>query len=157
MSNSSGEKQEKLEERLWEKISIPKNMLSECWMWQGMKDRDGYGLFTVKGKKFRAHRIVHELVNGLLDEKEVVLHTCDNPSCCNPNHLKRGTQEENMQDKVNKGRARSRSNVLTKEAVLLIREMYAAKQATQEALSKIFEVTRENIVQIVNRKTWRHV
>lgn len=151
------EKQDRLEERLWEKIRIPEQVVTGCWSWEGLQDRDGYGIFTIKGKKFRAHRIVHELVNGLLDEKEVVLHTCDNPQCCNPAHLRRGTQEENMRDKVNKGRATTRKNVLTKEAVLMIREMYAAKQATQEALSKIFEVTRENIVQIVNRKTWRWV
>lgn len=76
-----------------------------CWEWQGAKTATGYGRMKVDNKAWMAHRyslkchLGRELKDGC-----VVLHTCDNPCCINPEHLREGTQKENMQDCKQKAR-----------------------------------------------------
>lgn len=72
-------------------------------------NRDGYGDIHVKidGKyrHFKVHRVVFMLFNNCdLSANDIVMHSCDNPACCNPRHLSKGTHADNIQDKVNKGR-----------------------------------------------------
>ena len=75
------------------------------WRSKGMKDADvGYGCFSYRGKGWRAHRIAWTLVNGEIPKGLFVLHRCDNPPCCNPDHLRLGTHKENMDDMNRKGR-----------------------------------------------------
>ncbi len=94
-----------LEQRLRSKIVIDRK--TGCHEWMGFK-HNGYGMFMVKwGDTRRVHRLVWELANGPIAEGLHVLHRCDNPSCCNPNHLALGTHAENMADKARKGRARN--------------------------------------------------
>lgn len=85
-------------ERLWE--NIEKGDPSECWPWLGGTNPGGYGhIVTPDGKKHLAHRLVIDA-----QPDEVVMHSCDNPPCCNPAHLSARTQAENMRDMVAKGR-----------------------------------------------------
>ena len=81
---------------------------NSCWLWLGGKDLDGYGLFQLDGKQWRAHRYSQMISNGLDINKPIVMHTCDNPSCVNPKHLVNGTVLENNLDKINKGRCNSK-------------------------------------------------
>jgi hypothetical protein len=74
----------------------------DCWEWQ--KSRDRYGVMKVRGKACKVHRVAWEWFVGPIPEGLFVLHKCDNPSCCNPNHLFLGTQKDNMQDCAAKGR-----------------------------------------------------
>ena len=76
-----------------------------CWEFQGNSDRDGYRFFQFEGKDWRAHRL-SVVFDGRDPTGLVVCHHCDNPSCVNPKHLFVGTQKDNKQDCVNKGRAR---------------------------------------------------
>ena len=76
----------------------------DCWLWQGGMDADGYGLFQLDGKQWRAHRYSQHIHNGLDNALPVVMHTCDNPRCVNPNHLVNGTVQQNSLDKISKGR-----------------------------------------------------
>jgi hypothetical protein len=76
----------------------------DCWLWTCMKDRDGYGLFGLDGKQWRAHRFMMHITEGLSVDKPVVMHTCDNPPCVNPKHLINGTIQDNNLDKLLKGR-----------------------------------------------------
>lgn len=84
--------------------------VTACWPWIGSrKKRHGYGVVTVKGhdgkwKAMGAHRAAWEVTNGPIPKGLCVLHTCDNPPCVNPSHLKLGTVQENNADKVLKGR-----------------------------------------------------
>ena len=80
--------------------------LKTCWEWMGIKYKpSGYGRFKIKGKEYLAHRIAYSFFwNVDLQHCNVIMHTCDNPSCCNPLHLKNSTQLENMKDKMSKNR-----------------------------------------------------
>jgi HNH endonuclease len=96
---------------LWSKVD--KRGEDECWNWMGYKNEDGYGRVQIKEWSYFAHRVIFNLVNpGIIelnapksyDETGFLLHTCDNPSCCNPKHLWVGTHAQNMADKVAKNR-----------------------------------------------------
>ena len=97
------------QERFWSKVSIEHEDL--CWNWLATKDGRGYGMFSIrrregrKSRMMRSHRYSLELKEGrhLLPDEEAC-HTCDNTSCCNPNHLFVGTHDDNMKDMVSKGR-----------------------------------------------------
>lgn len=75
-----------------------------CWEWQGKRDRRGYGVFYACLGETKAFRIAYRLTKGDIETGKVILHSCDNPPCCNPNHLSQGTHLENMLDKITKGR-----------------------------------------------------
>ena len=99
-------------EVLWSKVD--KRSENECWNWKGFKNHDGYGRTWINDKGYYAHRVIYSLVypntitlNAPLsqDDSGFLLHTCDNPSCCNPKHLWVGTHADNMADKVAKGRS----------------------------------------------------
>ena len=98
-------------EVLWQKVD--KKSENECWNWLGYKNAQGYGRTEINNKSYYAHRVIFNLVNpGLInlnapkdtDEYGFIMHSCDNPSCCNPKHLSIGTHADNMADKVAKGR-----------------------------------------------------
>jgi hypothetical protein len=72
-----------------------------CWLWSGGGVRP-YGLISTG-----THRLAWELANGPIPDGMQVLHRCDEPRCCNPDHLFLGTQSDNMADKVRKGRTRN--------------------------------------------------
>lgn len=77
-----------------------------CVLWTGTIGHRGYGQFTANGVRYRAHRYSYMKANGLkeLDPFSPVCHSCDNPSCVNPEHLWLGTQSENIKDCVRKKR-----------------------------------------------------
>jgi hypothetical protein len=91
-----------LHERFFDKVAEPDSR--GCLNWIAAKTKDGYGQFTVEGKNRLAPRMAWEMANGPVTSGLWVLHTCDNPSCVNPEHLFLGTQKDNMQDEINKGR-----------------------------------------------------
>jgi hypothetical protein len=74
-----------------------------CWEWQWSKS-NGYGQFWINGKRMWAHRFFYEQKYGPIPEGLKGCHTCDNPSCCNPDHVFPGTQKDNMADAAAKGR-----------------------------------------------------
>jgi hypothetical protein len=86
----------------WPKVSARDP--DECWVWMA-GTRSGYGIFTYRCKDYRAHRFVYWLIHSTWPP--VVRHTCDNPPCCNPRHLLAGTQQDNVRDRVERGRRRA--------------------------------------------------
>ena len=91
--------------QLIERWSIPVTE-SGCWLWLGvLNNRGGYGKIRYKGRVFSAHRFSWMAANGTeIPSGLCVMHKCDTPSCVNPDHLKLGTQTENMADRDRKGR-----------------------------------------------------
>ncbi len=90
-----------LAERFWERVDVGEP--NECWPWMGYRDKDGYGRLktgsrTDGSRKFeRANRVAFRLTTGH-EAEGWVLHTCDNPPCCNPGHLYDGTPDDNGRD-----------------------------------------------------------
>jgi hypothetical protein len=75
-----------------------------CWLWTGTTDQDGYGIINSQNKNIRAHRWAAKYLKGLDIDGLCVCHTCDTPSCVNPDHLWVGTTQENTVDRNNKNR-----------------------------------------------------
>ena len=88
-----------IQQRLESKLKRNNN---DCLEWQGAGDR--YGVMAVNGKRIKTHRLAWEIKNGKIPEGMMVLHKCDNPPCCNTEHLFIGTQKDNMQDALKKMR-----------------------------------------------------
>lgn len=98
-------------EVLWSKVD--KKGEDDCWEWKGFRNPEGYGRTWINDKGYYAHRVIYNLVYpGKIElnaptsthENGFLLHTCDNPACCNPKHLWVGTHKDNMEDKARKGR-----------------------------------------------------
>lgn len=90
----------------WDKVRV--STIDECWIWTGRKhDRKGYGSFCLNGKAHKVHRYMWELCVDAIPEGMHVCHSCDNPTCVNPFHLWLGTNSDNVQDRVRKGRSRN--------------------------------------------------
>lgn len=83
-----------------------------CWLWTGCELPKGYGTFSIGRNKngkvvtLYAHRVSYQRYKGSIPNGLLVLHSCDNPSCVNPEHLDVGTPKTNTQDMVSKGRTK---------------------------------------------------
>ena len=92
-------------ERFWTHVDRSSGPLS-CWPWtKARMKKSQYGLFKVSGMMLHANRVAWALENAADPGSMVVMHSCDNPPCCNPAHLSIGTYADNAQDRNNKGRA----------------------------------------------------
>ena len=87
---------------------------SGCWQWPRYRNAKGYGVVIFDGFKFPVHRLSFEHYKGLIPRGMVVMHTCDNRACFNPDHLFLGTQSDNMRDMVAKGRHGKRTSRISK-------------------------------------------
>ena len=90
-----------LQSRIKSNVTITE---SGCWEWNLSKDKDGYGRIKVNGKHKRVTRVVLSEFKGEDMGGKLACHTCDNPPCCNPDHLFPGTGSDNMADMVAKNR-----------------------------------------------------
>ena len=68
---------------------------NECWIWIGNSQHGGYGYISWKSKSVPAHKLIYELLRGPVPPGFVLMHRCENKPCCNPAHLRIGTDEEN--------------------------------------------------------------
>jgi predicted XRE-type DNA-binding protein len=151
------------EARFWTHVSITRitdtNAPSPCWPWTAKTDPDGYGIYRVDGQDHRAHRVAHFLVRG--DHPEVVMHRCDNPTCCNPAHLKGGTQADNIADMVKKGRqakgSRNGRSKLDENQVRRIKHRLQDREAVQAQIARDFGVSKSVVRDIKRGTTWTHV
>lgn len=151
--------------RFWKRIE--QGDPTECWLWTGAVNNNGYGRFEVSRsgarKRIFAHRLAHFLRFGKPLTGMVLMHSCDVPRCCNPGHLRPGTQADNVQDARTKGRAVNpplhagaahHSAKLAAVDVAEIRRRYAAGGITQEALGQEYGVTQSHIGNIVRGDSW---
>lgn len=92
--------------RFWKKVDKTPGQgpHGECWQWTAYCNEDGYGRFELIGKAISATRVAYLIATGEDPYELCVLHHCDNPPCVRPTHLWKGTQADNAQDKILKGR-----------------------------------------------------
>lgn len=96
-----------IEQRFWAKVRKGDG----CWLWTGSTNTRGYGQIGAGGSTrvpLMAHRVSYELHFGPLPVGAYVLHECDTPACVRPDHLRAGTQSENMNECKARGRLRPR-------------------------------------------------
>lgn len=156
--------------RFWSKVSKFKTKKG-CLEWLESTSTDGYGKFKLDHHTLRSHRLAYVLSNKeQIPDDMWVLHTCDNPLCCNPDHLWLGDNSDNQQDMVKKGRYNSKSDYkkimrgvkngkskLTNKDVHEIRKMYKDKNIPLKRISGKFNVSQQTVVDVATGKTWTHI
>ncbi len=92
-----------LHERLINRVVFGSN---DCWNWMGPVNKQGYGRITYEGRMQMVHRLSYIAFTGkpLAEWPTLILHSCDNPSCINPEHLSVGTHKDNYHDAASKNR-----------------------------------------------------
>lgn len=149
---------EKDVKRFWAKVAI--GAPAECWEWQAGTNR-GYGQFVLDGCSVKAHRFACELHRGVIPDGMVIMHMCDNRSCCNPAHLKVGTQAANVADMCTKGRARGGSlkGATNGRAKLTETDVRAIRADTRahRVIAADYNVSRTHVSAIKRREIWKHL
>jgi hypothetical protein len=147
-------------ERFWSRVD--RRGADDCWPWQARCDKDGYGWFwdsDVSKVSIRAHRYSWMLHTGAMPDASVhVCHHCDNPPCVNPAHLFVGTNKDNIDDKMRKGRHRGNETGsignfrrrLTDDQVAEIRAADLSQYATLKALGRVYGISGEHARRIRN-------
>lgn len=131
-----------------------------CWRWCGYVGELGYGIAIINGKSWLMHRRAWTVFNGEIPFGKFLCHKCDNPPCCNPDHLFLGTQADNLAD----CRAKKRNNIgirngsakLTEKQVIEIRQ-FPSYRGILTKLALSYNVTHLCISDIRNGKTWKHL
>lgn len=157
------------QEDFWGKFWIRVNKGGTCWLWTGAKNEHGYGRVDYRGTSLLAHRVMlfwFKRLQSLEKMKQVktgiVLHSCDNPSCVNPGHLRVGTATDNMNDAYQRGRVPSKQGERGPLAKLSDRDamdvlLAATTEVARLDLADKYGVNRSSIDSIVNGKTFKHV
>jgi hypothetical protein len=120
-----------------------------CLVWSGYKNKKGYGVFSLQGKTYLAHRVAYYIYNNSINNSLLVLHRpdiCNNPSCCKKEHLYQGNCKQNSLDMVSIGKQHIQK--LNLKQAKEIRDKYI-KGATQEELAIEYCVHKGNISKIV--------
>jgi len=152
------------EEKFWDKV----HKTDGCWIWTGAKrtpkNPGSYGKFATGGHKkqtnYAAHRYAWILKNGPIPDGFCVLHKCDNRLCVNPDHLFIGTQQDNADDMVSKGRSRRGGNHpharLSESTVRRIKDAFKEGQSCI-SLANEFMVRYVTVQAIIHNRTWKHI
>lgn len=144
------------DEQFWAKVQ----RTATCWFWIGYKDRQGYGHLMRDGRNVLAHRHAYRLTRG--EPVGVVRHSCDNPPCCNPEHLLDGTQADNIRDRQVRGRHRPGrlsgedhpAHKLTRVRVIELRALWRWG-VTVQALADDYGVSYKTVYAVVHGLTWK--
>ena len=160
--------------RFWDKVDVKEN--NECWNWKAVKSGN-YGMFWYKNKMVLSHRMAYALEHNNLsiinhnknyhknnNNFECVLHHCDNPLCCNPNHMYIGNNKDNINDKVTRKRSQKMIGSLnghskiTEQDVINIRKEYIPrKNGGLKTIAEKYGISVTNIHDIIKRKIWSHI
>lgn len=151
------------DERFWAKTRAE----GECIVYTGHRDRQGYGKVMRKAVSpypVLAHRYAWYLAHGPFGDGLVIRHTCDNPPCVNPDHLRDGTQADNIADRQARGRHRPGrllgeahpAHRLTEAEVRAIRVMYQTWGWTIQEIADFHRVHYSTIQRITSGRGWRH-
>ena len=155
---------------------VHKDATTGCWEWQLCRNNKGYGVVGIRGTRIHfAHRLSFMVHVGPIPAGLCVLHRCDNPPCCNPEHLFLGDRASNNADMVAKRRHRKggtktvkslcryergsehHAAKFTEKIVREIREQYAAGGCSYGSLARRHGVKPDAIGKLVRRERWVHI
>lgn len=149
--------------RFWSKVD--KKAPNDCWEWTAYTEK-GYGRCAWTGNTGQtwAHRFSYESTYGKIPKGKMVLHSCDNPPCVNPKHLRVGTQKDNMRDMSIRGRNtssrnRGSSNGGSKLTESNARGIIQGRRLglSLKDLSMLYGVAESQVSEISNGNRWKHV
>lgn len=120
----------------------------KCWMWSGTVNQKGYGIFSHK----KAHRIAYTLSKGPIPYGLQISHQCDNPGCCNPEHLSTATNFQNNAEKI----ARNPSGQVRFNwgDICQMRDMFS-KGASKRSIARKFKTPEKHVRDILSGKCWK--
>ncbi len=145
-----------LQERFWDRVKKTEG----CWEWQKYRDSNGYGEFQFcenkKKGNISAHRYSYFLANPGADETLIVCHKCDNPCCVRPDHLFLGTHQDNVDDKVRKGRqAIAETNGRSKLTWDIVKEIRTTFKNNTSHFAEKYSINSSSIRNVLQGKTWK--
>ena len=144
------------EDRFWSKV----DKQGDCWIWTATRNSGGYGRARMKGRRYLTHRLVYMWLVGPIPDELHVLHRCDNPPCCNPDHLFLGTDMDNVHDAITKGRhvrgEKAGRSVLCEADVIGIRSC-ASNGVNFVQIARRYGISHRTARSVVRRETWKHV
>lgn len=131
-----------------------------CWLWVGATSDRGYGHLKVGDKYISAHRYSYMIHKGEIGNMNVC-HACDVRLCVNPDHLFLGTQKNNIDDMIKKGRGRigqqRANNKLSPDQVIAIRQEYEPRINSFAKLARRNKISIGTVQAIIENKTWKHL
>lgn len=135
---------------------------NDCWEWTSSILKNGYGTFYYKGKRIYAHRFAYVLFIKPIPDRKLICHTCDNPSCVNYKHLFLGTNQDNVNDrnqkgKVSKGEKHPNSKLTESQVIEIKKALLKPYKGQINDLAKKYNVSIRTIENIKYSKTWNHI
>lgn len=159
-ANTNKKNKKQTIELFYKNTIVPKNR-DECWIWQCGKTAR-YGQIKINGIKVGVHRFSYEYFNGKIPEGMYICHQCDQPKCVNPKHLFIGSSQDNMDDKIQKGRGKyckgekQAGSILSEQQVKEIK-LKLKEGVYQRILSAEYGVSQTTIYKINQGIHWKHV
>lgn len=148
------------EQKFW--LNVDKGGVDQCWNWKASKLKSGYGHCWDGEKSDYSHRLAYIYAVGSIPEGMNIIHSCSNPSCCNPAHLKLGTPADRAHHRDAMGRngsykCRGENHLnarVTNIQVQQIRKLYAVEDVTQAKLSRQLGISYSIIWSVIHRRSW---
>lgn len=135
-----------------------RNVETGCLEWTAYTDPKGYGRTALVGtSEVLIHRISWLVHVGAIPDELHVLHQCDNPPCFEPAHLFLGTNDDNVRDKMAKGRQPSVAGALNPRAKLTPDQVLAIRsdRRQQDEIAAEYGVSQSTISSVVRGASWR--
>ena len=157
----------------WNKVKFG----SKCWIWTGIRRRDGYGAIPINQKMYVSTRVAYKLTHGNCPVDKMICHTCDNPPCVNPTHLVADTHIGNMKDMTSKKReargirhgsvthpnslprgSKHHKAKLIEEEVIHIKQLLAAGESCNSVHEIYKDKVSKSLISDINRGIiWKHI
>lgn len=154
---TTGYRTKSFQERFWDNVTVAGP--DDCWVWTGTIGNNGYGRMSVNCKYHSVHRLSYLIAHGEINDKLLVIHSCDNKPCVNPKHLSQDVHAENARQAMERGRvcARDRNGMarLSESDVEAIRVTYEHALVTQDEIARAYGIGNPQVSRIINHKSWR--